>query len=136
MNYTKVIITSALFLYSFRASSVELDSRGHIYQRIDNARNLDKSRQYSLDRLNNNLRYKVSYKRVKENFIEKNSGHDTYEISDDCIGSSSAEGCAASNSMAIGTTDSYIGEYSMYAVIGTGIKLPEAQIESYDGLDD
>ena len=57
-----------------------------------------------------------------------------HQLANECGDSSGREGCA--NSVSTGTLYSYIDEYSMYAVIGTGIKLPEEQIESFDGIDD
>ena len=44
--------------------------------------------------------------------------------------------CSESETVTSGTIDSYIEDYSMFAVIGTGIRLPEDQIESYQGIDD
>jgi hypothetical protein len=69
--------------------------------------------------------------------VEKyNDNKSEYKVGNACDLSSSEGICASSNSISVGTTNSYIDEYSVFAVIGTGIRLPEEQIESYNGIDD
>ena len=59
-----------------------------------------------------------------------------YKMKDDCNTLLSADDCVSFNLLSIGLADSYIGEYSVFAVIGTGIRLSEEQIESFNGIDD
>jgi hypothetical protein len=58
-----------------------------------------------------------------------------YVVANDCKSSTDKE-CSSADSISVGTPSSYIDEYSMFAVIGSGIKLPEEQIESFNGFDD
>ena len=78
------------------------------------------------------MEYKISNNR-SNNQPDNKAGH---ELSNGCGFLPGGEGCVFSDLFSMGTTSSYIEEYSMFAVIGTGIKLPEEQIESFNGIDD
>ncbi len=78
----------------------------------------------------------IDYKKQKyRNYIQFENKSE-YDIGDACNSSSSDEGCASFKLLSIGTTSIYISEYSVFAVVGTGIRLPEEQIESFNGIDD
>ncbi len=135
---TKTTLTLfGLVTYSTFAFSIELDVMPRLVDHSSNIRDFNEARHLLKSREKNiDTRKAINNKRLKYRSYNQFNNKAEYEIGDGCNGSSSDEACASSRILSIGTTSSYIGEYSMYAVVGSGIKLPENQIESYDGIDD
>ena len=81
----------------------------------------------------NNLQIPVNHFKQDEGLIKRILVNEEKFSGMNCT---SVDSCSKSESASAGNIDSYIEDYSMFAVIGTGIRLPEDQIESYQGIDD
>jgi hypothetical protein len=136
MNIKKTYIPLVLFFYSCNGLSVELDIRSNSFHGRDTPELFNKAVQQSSYRRDiRDIRQTITHIRnskINSQFIGKSK----FEISNKCNSSAADVSCGTSEFSPTGNINSYIDEYNMYAVIGTGIKLPEEQIESYNGIDD
>jgi hypothetical protein len=135
----KIILTLfSLLLYPCIALSVDSRVLSGIEHKLINIKNANETgkRQFIARTKIADIRRVMDYKIVKNRSYNQFDNKSKYEINNDCNSSSASNGCASSNLVSMGTTSSYIDEYSVFAVIGTGIKLPEEQIESFNGIDD
>jgi hypothetical protein len=133
-----LIILSSLIFYPCVAFSVD----SIVISRADNTslnhiKNIYSSNKHESTKtiITNSWKEKVS-NIVKTRLFPRFDNKVEYDISSDCSSSSTDKPCSASYYISGGTPSSYIDEYSMFAVIGSGIKLPEEQIESFNGIDD
>ncbi|GEM_PF-3211555 len=137
----KIKITLTLFsllLYPCIALSVDSRVLSGIEHKLINIRNINEaSERQDIARTKiADVQRAMDYKRFKHRLNNQFDNKPIYESDEDCNSSSANTGCTSSNFSSTGTASSYIGEYSVFAVIGTGIKLPEEQIESFNGIDD
>jgi len=82
------------------------------------------------------IREIIGFNKLSNKIPKRFNNNKKYNFGENCNAASSSEACSFSNLLSTGTTDSYIDEYNMFAVVGTGIRLPEEQIESFNGIDD
>jgi len=138
MKINTILYLLSLFFYP--CSTISADSSVSLgkYKKSVNSIYLNASRERGLtqrkkiDDLLQGIKNKISYNSSK-NQTSNRAGH---EYGNDCSVSEGGGECVFTELLSMGTTSSYIDEYSMFAVIGSGIKLSEEQIESFNGIDD
>lgn len=127
----------SLLFYPCIVLSADSDFMHGMDNDFGSARFNNKTNQRLIDQdIITDIRKIIDYKKIKNITQNRFNNKSEYKTSDNCRILSSGEGCASSDSFLMGTISSYIGEYSVFAVIGAGIRLPEEQIESFNGLDD
>jgi hypothetical protein len=109
----KKIFAICLMLYSSHLFSAEVDTRQNIH-RVERNISLNENIQVNVIRVNKN----------------------EFGIDKKCESIDSDNHCTPSRLISTNMVNSYLEDFNIYSTIGTGIKLPDEQLETDNGFDD